>query len=259
MNFDFIKHLMNSGMRVFNVRQATQVAQELGLQSSTEIKIQLHRLYKKKMINRLSRGLYCLAPEFLSGVPIHEYEIAMALTSPATLAYFSAFNYHKLTDQISSQFYIATLEDKEGGKSQSSRHTCTIKGVHYRIVRINKKYFFGIEKRWLASARIEVTDLERTLIDGLIRPKYCGGFREVLDAYSQAIEKIDLNKIIKYALRINDSVCKRLGWILSHLGIEDSLLKPLLKRSNSNYSKLDPSGERKGTLNKKWHLLENFL
>lgn len=123
---------------------------------------------------------------------------------------------------------------------------------------LKRSTFFGFEERWVGHERITVTDLERTLIDGLIRPKYCGGFREVLDAYTQAIDTIDIPKIISYARRISDTVCKRLGWVLSHLEIDDQQLKPLLERTTTSYSKLNPSGPQKGPWNKKWLLKENL-
>ena len=90
-----------------------------------------------------------------------------------------------------------------------------IRRIRYRVVRIKQDQFFGHEKACIGQISIIITDLERTLLDGLIKPKYCGAFREVLDAYSQALDRIDLSKIISYAQQTNDAVCKRLGYILS--------------------------------------------
>ena len=132
----FIQQLTNTGTRVFNIQQATKAAGEIGM-SSASVRSLLHRLSKRKMVERLRPGLYCLAPEFLRG-PIHEYEIALALASPfLAIAYLSAISYHKLTDQVSSIFYVVTLEDMR--KSRSSNYTYTIKGLKYRIVYIKKQ------------------------------------------------------------------------------------------------------------------------
>lgn len=255
MDFTFIQQMTNAGLRVFNVEQATRIGIGIGIQPSA-VKGLLHRLNKKKIIERLKRGLYSLAPEFLRGIPIHEYEIALTLGTPSAIAYLSAFSYHKLTDQISSHFYIITLEELR--QHRSSYYTYTIKGLKYRIVYVKKNHFFGIDKKWLAGASIEVTDLERTLIDGLMKPKYCGGFREVLYAFSQAIERIDLDKIISYALKMNDTACKRLGWVLENLEIEQSRLEPLLARTTTSFSTLDQSGSRCGVRNNKWLIVQNI-
>ena len=48
---------------------------------------------------------------------------------------------------------------------------------------------------------------ERTLLDGLTRPKYCGGFMEVLHAFTR--RDFDVKKIVDYALRLDVSVAKR--------------------------------------------------
>ena len=42
----------------------------------------------------------------------------------------------------------------------------------YRFVQVRPKRFFGTEKVWTGEARIAVTDLERTLLDGLSMPQY---------------------------------------------------------------------------------------
>lgn len=254
MEYRFIKHLTEQGVRLFTTEQARVYAKQVGLDEST-ITPRLYRLHKKGLIERVMKGLYCLAPEFLGGIPLHEYEIATALTTPSCIAYFSAYSYHKLTDQISSTIYILAPDTPNTPHSYNSYK---IKGITYKILRTQEEHFFGYEKQWVNQVLIPITDRERTLIDGLIRPDYCGGFREVLDAYSQAINTLDIQKIISYAQRINNATCKRLGWILSTLEIEDRFLTPLLTRSSPSYSKLNPSGPQKGIWNKKWHILENL-
>lgn len=253
MEYEFIKHLARRGVRIFTTSEAKKYAEEIGIRPDTMLD-RLYRLNQKGLVERLMSGLYCLGPEFLSGIPIHEYEIATALVSPSAIAYLSAFSYHKLTDQMSSIIYVLATEEPK----KNLRNTYTIRGIRYRIIRTKKENFFGIEKRWIGQVLIEVTDLERTLIDGIIKPKYCGGLREVLDAYSQAIDRIAIPKIISYAEKMSDSACKRLGWILSKLEIENSELEPLRKRVTSVFTKLDPSGPQSGTWNYDWYILENL-
>lgn len=255
MDFEFIHHLVNSGIRVFNSEEALEIARQMGMSPST-LRGFLSRLVKKKMIERLKPGLYCLGADFLTNNPLHEYEIALALVSPSAIAYLSAISYHKLTDQISSIFYVITIT--EGQENRSSYTTYTIKGLKYRIIYVKKNHFFGIEKKWFYGFSMLITDLERTLLDGLMRPKYCGGFREVLYAFEQAIERIDIEKIISYAIKLNDTVCKRLGYILEKLHIDETRLQPLLLRKTSSYSKLDASGPRTGNWNNKWLIVENI-
>lgn len=252
VNYIFIKALTR--FRVFTVEQAKELGKELGIPANT-INARLYRLNKKGVINRLMKGLYCLAPEYLKGIPIHEFEIGLALASPSAIAYLSAYNFHNLTDQISNIIYVMAPVDPS---KTYSKNLYKIKGVRYRIIRVQDDHFFGFEKKWVGHEPFMITDLERTLIDGLVKPKYCGGFREVLHAYTLSIDSIDIPKIISYAQRISDATCKRLGWVLSHLGIDDQQLKPLLKRTTTSYSSLNPSGVLTGPLNKRWLLQENL-
>lgn len=259
MDFDFVRHLARAGVRVFTVEEARKQAQVLGVNPES-IYDKIHYLKKKGIIEGLMKGLYCLSPELLSGVPLHEYEIAMALVAPSAVAYLSAMSFHKLTDQVSSLVYIMTIGDAKEINKHSSYNAYKIRGVTYKIIRIKKDFFFGFEKQWMGGQQIFITDLERTLLDGLIRPKYCGGFREVLEAFSQNIDRMEISKIISYAQRIGDTACRRVGWILSHCGVEEGALTPLLQRKSSakSFSKLNASGPHKGVWNHKWLLLENI-
>ncbi len=254
MGFDLIRLFSKKGMRVFTLEEAKRVGEELGI-ASHEMVRRLFRLKQKGLVEGLMKGLYSLAPEYLSGVPLHEYEIAAALAQPCCIAYLSAYSYHKLTDQLSSIVYLMT--PLEEGKTYS-KSLYRIRGVRYRVIRIHPDQFFGCEKVWIGDSQVQVTDLERTLIDGLVKPKYCGGFREVLDAYSQSVERINMKKIISYAQRTNDSVCKRLGYILSSLNVDPSIIQPLRARTSSSYSLLDASGPQRGPWNKAWLLRENL-
>jgi len=51
-------------------------------------------------------------------------------------------------------------------------------------------------------ARIRLTDLERTLIDLVVRPTYSGGALTVFDAFARAASKITLDKLIDTLLRL---------------------------------------------------------
>lgn len=254
MEYTFIQHLVRKGVRIFTTHEAKMYAQEIGIQPEVVLD-RLHRMNKKGIIERLMNGLYCLGPEFLSGIPIHEFEIATMLTTTSSIGYLSAFGYHKLTDQLSSIVYVLSTVDPQRARS---RTRYTIRGVKYRIIRVSQEDFFGIEKSWVGHVLIPITDLERTLIDGLVKPKYCAGIREVLDAYVQVIDQINIPKLISYALRMSDSVCKRLGYVLSKLNVDDDQLKPLTERVTPVFVKLDPTGPQKGAWNHRWYIMENL-
>ena len=62
----------------------------------------------------------------------------------------------------------------------------------------------GVEK--IRSAKrelLEVTDLERTLIDITVRPNYAGGAKAVLSAYRQARGRISVDKLLTFLKRFD--------------------------------------------------------
>jgi predicted transcriptional regulator of viral defense system len=67
---------------------------------------------------------------------------------------------------------------------------------------------------------VDVTDLERTLIDIVVRPAYAGGIKLIADAYKHAFKKIDVEYLTKllqkmeYAYPYHQSI----GFLLERAG-----------------------------------------
>src|SRR5260370_37513747 len=114
-----------------------------------------------------------------------------------------------------------------------------VAGISYHFIQVKPERFFGIEKVWIGDAQVPITDPERTLLDGLSMPQYCGDFAEVLHAFEVRGSQLNLTKIIEYALRFDAATAKRLGWVLTRQGIEPSQLQPLLDITVKGFRKLD--------------------
>lgn len=70
--------------------------------------------------------------------------------------------------------------------------------------------------------------------------------------------KLDLERIISYALKIDAATVKRLGWVLEHQGVKPSRLKELQAVPIKGYRVLDPTGPRRGPCNSRWMIQENL-
>ena len=110
----------------------------------------------------------------------------------------------------------------------------------------------------MGDARVTITDPERTLLDGLMMPQYCGDFAEVLHAFEILGDRMKMDRIVEYALRLGAATAKRLGWVLEHQGVNPDRLEPLLKAPIKGYRTLDPTGPRKGPCNRHWLIQENL-
>lgn len=252
IGMELLRSLSKQGDRIFSVKRARILAETLNIKTSYLNELLFH-LKENHWIHPLKKGLYALDSSMLAGTPIHEYEIGTSLVNPAMISHFSAFHYHELTDQIPHVIYIST--PKLLGNFGLLRE---INGIKYRFIQTKPTYFFGDVKIWLGEARIPISDLERALLDGLRHPYSCGGFPEVFQAYEEAKNRLELTKIISYALRLETSTIKRLGWVLDRIGVKRKLLSQLEDAPINGFRKLDAKGENFGPYNRKWMIQENL-
>jgi len=106
-----------------------------------------------------------------------------------------------------------------------------------------------------------VSDIEKTILDGLARPRYCGGVKEIARALWAKQNKIDWDKMIVYAARFSKkSALKRLGFLIELLGLHSPCsiqLKGLLMQAK-DYVNLDPQLPQTGKYLAKWRLRINM-
>ncbi|MFH1709207.1 MAG: type IV toxin-antitoxin system AbiEi family antitoxin [Planctomycetota bacterium] len=211
----------------------------------------------------MRRGLYAIAASVPGVSPVHEFEIAMALVSPAAISHWSALHHHGLTEQAPRKVFVLTtanaaIPQARGNKTMRMGGGCPIGGTIYQFIRIKPGRFFGTAKVWVDDARVTITDPERTLLDGLMMPQYCGDVAEVLHAFEARGDRLDLPRIIDYALKLDAATAKRLGWVLERQGVDPARLEPLLNVPIKGYRVLDPTGPRKGPCNRRWMIQENL-
>jgi predicted transcriptional regulator of viral defense system len=95
-----------------------------------------------------------------------QYAIASRAAPDAYVAYHSAFEYHGLANQVYYDVFVAT---------QSRFREFEHDGITYR--RVQSPYEDGIEAK---ADGVRVTDLERTVVDGIGNFEKSGGLEELL-------------------------------------------------------------------------------
>lgn len=246
---NILRKLASEGLKIFNFSQAQDVAAQLKI-NSHYVAEALYLLIKGGWITRLKRGLYAFSSTSGFINPPHQFEIAMALVTPCAISHWTALHYHHLTDQSPNVVFAITPNSSSIPRSLNKKQ--------FHFVKIKNEYYFGIEKIWVEQSQINITDPERTLLDGLMKPQYCGDFQEILHAFEILGNNLNIERIINYALKLDLAVIKRLGWILEKLNIHENHLKDLLKVPIKSYRKLDPNSPAKGPYNKKWMIQENI-
>ena len=212
-------------------------------------KVIVERLAKKKWIVRIIKGRYLIVP-LTAGVrgdhTEHEFIVA-TFFEPCYIAYWTALNYYGFTEQVPNKIFVVTrkrIRDKE------------ILGVKFKFVNISEKKFFGFNDISISNVRVKISDKEKTIVDCLDKPKYCGGMGEITKGIFFAKDEIDFEKLTDYTMKIcNNAAMKRLGFVLDFLGMDS---KNLESKISNSYSILDPTKEKTGKYNPKWKLLLNI-
>lgn len=262
VGIELVRLLAYQGNRIFSTARARELAPHVGLKDAylTEA---LYHLRQNGWIVSLRRGLYAIAPTVPGNTPVHEFEIAMALVQPAAISHWSAFHHHGLTEQVPRRTFVLTTTETSvprhrGNKRVEDGGIYLVGDMAYRFVQIKPERFFGTERVWVGDARVSVTDLERTLLDGIIMPQHCGDFSEVLHAFQVGIDRLQIDRITQYAFKLGPAASKRLGWILDQQGVDSPEVDNLAELPVKGYRKLDPTGPRKGPCNSRWMVQENL-
>ena len=250
-------YLLDEGIKIFSREELMQsdapFLENIDYNGFTSI---ICRLAKAGRIDKIKRGLYIVN----SADPISEYEIAMHLVKPVMVSHQSAFRFHDLTDQAIHSVTISTLKSSfvpQNSKS-SKKSGFNIRGVNYKVICQSPAKFFGEKTAWIGDACFKVTDLEKTFIDGLDKPKECGGFSEVIWAFEQEFARANLSKIIEYGMRMDTATARRLGWVLDNVAkVQTEQIDCLAKKEISDYRLLDASRPSRGKYCSKWKIREN--
>lgn len=253
-----IASLYDANKLLFTVADAAQIT---GLHGNA-LNVFLGRLAKKGIITKLKAGLFNIVPAELGSEQVFISNPALVakgivhqkgLTdNDYYISYGSAFELHQMVTQPQLSMYCSVTKPLV---------TENIHGTEIIFILIQKKQIFGIEKFWLNKNEfVYVSDIERSILDGLKNPKHCGGIIEVAKALWIKKDIIDVKKLMNYAFLLDVGVVyRRLGFLLELFQVGDIQTRGLLeKKLTKTYSLLDPNLFEEGKFNSKWKLRLNI-
>lgn len=198
----------------------------------------LHRLKKRNLILEIERNKYVLKKT-------NPYVIFSNLVFPSYLSFLTAFSYYNLSTQIAKNILIATTKSKKEIKFEN---------YNLKFIKLSKNRFFGYKREKTSLGFIFIAEIEKAIIDSLFLIRYCP-IDETYNALSKEIKLIDIEKLIKYALKMKSKiVLKRLGYILEKKNI--NIYEKLKGKINNKYDPLN-IGIKKGQKDKRWKLIIN--
>jgi len=216
----------------------------------------LDKLIRKKWILKIRRGVYAIVPldageRGSSSYTLHSFVIASLLTDQYYIGYFSALNYHGLTEQIPSSVYIATPK---------FRHSRKILDTKFVFVTIPIRKMFGTVESTIESRKVKISSPEKTIVDCLDHPEHSGGVEEIAKSLYFARDEINPETLVKHAKKLgNSAVIKRLGYLAETMDWNECLELLNNVRIKSGYTILDPTiPHRDGKIKDRWNLLVNL-
>jgi predicted transcriptional regulator of viral defense system len=224
--------------------------------SKTAARSLISKARKRGLVTRLKPGLYNLVPFEMGHATEHvgnPYLLAEEIlaSQPHYVSHASAFELHRMTTQPSFTIYASCA---------CHMRSQTIAGYDYRFIRIANEQIFGLTKIWISKENsINVSDLERTIIDGLRQPIHVGGVSEVARGLWMKRDSINIETLIGYAKRLNiGAIIRRLGYLLELYDLaESSALDPLRQSLSATYQRLDPILPASGPHLARWRLQLN--
>lgn len=219
----------------------------------------LHRLKKKRWIERVSKGRYIFIPSEYGYVerfpPLDTFAVGSQLVSPYYFSYSSANSHYGFSTQVSSVSYIATTK---------VIRTRVWRDTTFQFVTLSPRKFFGFKEIQSNGVKVKIAEPEKALVDSIDKPRYSGDIEEVVRIVYHGFPRIDPARLGEYALRMGShSLCQRLGFIIDFLHankliqVNAVLREQLLENVGSNPICLAASRPKTGYYSRDWNLIVN--
>jgi predicted transcriptional regulator of viral defense system len=219
----------------------------------------IQQLINREVILRLRQGKYFIIPQEIgreSKYIGNWYLVAREIANSHLyyISHYSAMDLHNMLTQPLMKIYITSPK-------QERRKRRTIGNVPFEFIYQKREKIWGVQEIWITNTeKARVSELERTILDCLSKPKYSGGILEVVKGIGIQKEKINFSKLLDYIKKFNSNVvAKRMGYILEALRIGDANFINELKRYiNNKYYILDPILTKNDSFKNDWKLIANI-
>lgn len=210
------------------LKEENKLKTKATLNKFVDIVIDKMKIFKPVKILNEYKGDY-ITRYVTSDMYVSPYEIALSLLSQSFLSHYSALYVNDLTinnpkdiyinkEQSKKDYYLDDEKSISQGRvdyafSKKMRQTnmiysFTYDNISYKVHVLNSKNTNNtgvITKKVIGFSKpIRTTNVERTLIDAVVRPGYSGGVTEILDAFVR-INGNNVDKIWKYLKKFNYS------------------------------------------------------
>ena len=251
---ELLDRLLQTKQECFDIEKACKL---LPNSNNDAVRKLLSDMSKRGLLMRVKEGLYFIIPfeqDPKTFMP-DWHLLAQYLVGDADyyIGYFSALQIHNLTTQ-------PNLKEQIVVNRQIKPSVLKVKNIPFQFIYHNPKHFFGNKKIWIDSFnKVQCSDLEKTIIDCLFKPKYGSGITEISKAIYKSKDKIDYSKLFEYVKKFDSqAVIKRLGFLLELLKIAHPIIGQLQKIRTNSFILLEPSYPKEGKTIYRWAIQQNI-
>lgn len=228
--------LEEEGKNVFSTADAKHILAS----SDAAVWNVIYRLKRKKRIEEIERGKYLLIPA-RAGYDAAWSEVSFFIVShiinPYYIGFWTALHYWGMTEQAPAVVLVATPK---------RRRDLMYGNTRFEFITLAEKKFFGFVEEKTASGCFNISSREKTVVDCLLYPKYCGGLDEALKGMWKARKELDVVKLVEYSKKTGTNVVsRRVFYALDMLGLLDKKLSKAVPAAPRGYMWLDPLGPKK--------------
>lgn len=207
------------------------------------------------------------------------YEIAINLKPRSYISHYSAMFLNNMTEQIPKTIYVTydretklvnrnkKLEQSKidlafSEKKEAKEVSYTFNGYRFVLVNSPSSEKIGVKSIMLSTGLIiPVTNVERTLIDIIVRPELSGGIHEIIKAY-KSVDTVQIVKLKTY-LRKKEYVYpfeQAIGFCLEYAGIDQEKVDLFFEDCELEYNFYLDRGLENPKFSNRWKLYyPNFL
>ena len=211
----------------------------LGLDRTEAAKL-LSRWTSQGWMRRVGRGLYVSVPLELADseqVVSDPWVLVPSLFGESYIGGWTAAHHWDLTEQLFNETVVFTTRRVDSRRVSAQ-------GVKFLPHHLARSRFFGTKGIWRGTARVNLSDPARTIVDMLAMPAIGGGIDHAADCLAALRKEQPAGRelLITYAGRLgNGAVFKRLGF-LAEVHLHDQILAHACReRLTKGHAKLDPA------------------
>jgi len=250
---ELLLRLSADGKTIFSVADARAITDKTYKATAAL----LGKLVRKRWLVRLVPGKYLIVPleAGLESIPMADrYVIAREVLDPLPcyISHYSAMELHQMTTQPVNTVTVTVP------RQRTSR---IIAGVEYRFVYANPRSFWGWGPIWVTDQeQVQVSDLEKTLLDCAARPSLCGGLGELGKGLWLRKNDLDESRLVAYVQRLDHkAAAKRISFLLETYSLgRPETIAALQSLVNPRYALLDPTLPDEGPYRARWRLRINL-